>query len=268
MAQGRSQWCVGGASVIGAAHVRRGQVNQDAVAWTPARATQWTERFAVAVSDGHGGRAYVRSDVGSQHAVQAALTALEWAVDEPEQLGQLPGDVVDIWRQSVGEHAAAQPLADPPRGDLFTAYGATLIAVGVTPTRLVALQIGDGDLLLGYPDGSIRRPLADDQGLVGEQTYSLCLADAARYMRLQVFEYDTASAWPDFVLLATDGVSKSFVDEAAFLGVAEHYRSLCSAGAEPFRATVAALPEWLREVSERGSGDDASLCLASRFYEL
>lgn len=206
----------------------------------------------------------MRSDLGAMFAVEAAMTAFQWATGDTSQLQHLPDEVVEIWRKSVLDHAGAHPLEGAPVDNVLVAYGATLIAVGLTDKNLVALQIGDGDLLFGYPDGSIQRPLADDEGLVGEQTYSLCLDHAASYMRTCVVDGNTGRGWPDFVLLSTDGVSKSFVDNHAYMAIADHYRKLCLQGAEAFQATLDALPDWLKEISEKGSGDDVSLCLAAR----
>ena len=60
-------------------------------------------------------------------------------------------------------------------------------------------------------------------------------------------------------MLSTDGVSKSFADEDAFRAVGQHYHSALRDG--QFTAVLAQLPGWLADVSRRGSGDDATLCL-------
>ena len=68
-------------------------------------------------------------------------------------------------------------------------------------------------------------------------------------------------AWPDFVFLATDGVSKSFQDDRAF--EAEVARLRASALSD-FDRFINEAPDWLATVSSRGSGDDATLCVAVR----
>jgi len=257
-------WHAGGASVIGASHIRRGAPNEDAVSVAPIQGGD--NRFMIAVADGHGGEAYFRSEIGAAFAVKALSQALDWCFDELEQAQNLVQDTVKIWRQLVFAHMAENPLERPAQGPQLSPYGSTLVAVAASENQLVALQVGDGDLLLGYQDGSLRRPLLDDAGMVGEQTYSLCLDDAVEHFRTQTWQRRAGEPWPDFALVATDGVSKSFVDDAAFATVVADYRRLVSTEAELHR-TLSALPGWLRDVSDKGSGDDASLCLATKFLQ-
>jgi hypothetical protein len=132
----------------------------------------------------------------------------------------------------------------------------------MAPGQLLVLQIGDSDVLFGYPDGRIERPLPVDQGLVGEQTYSLCAPDAAQRFRVRTMAADGALSWPDFVMLSTDGVAKSFADEKAFLAIGRQYRDTVQKVGLP--EVLGRLDGWLTEVSRRGSGDDVTLCLASR----
>jgi serine/threonine protein phosphatase PrpC len=258
------RWHAGGASVRGTAHERRGQPNQDAVWWTPRRGAELD--FAVAVADGHGAPAYYRSEVGAQLALQALESALSWYFDEPDSLERLAEDIVTIWQRLVDDHSSKHPastlnVAAHPR----EAYGTTLVGVAGSARQILAVQLGDGDLLVGYADGRVERPLPDDLGLKGEQTYSLCLPDAAARMRLRQWDLSDAGGGPEFALVATDGVSKSFVSEAAFEEVVQSYRKLVRTEDELF-ATLEALPDWLTQVSANGSGDDASLCLASRRF--
>ena len=257
-------WIAGGATAIGASHVRRQQPNQDAVMWSPAAAA-----YAVmAVSDGHGSAAHFRSEIGSRLAVEVAEAILADAAADPAwiaardtaQARQFAARIVDAWRERVVEHLAAVPLA--PEGNSrhdgdarFLPYGATLVACAATPAGLFLLQLGDGDLLLGAPDGTIVRPLPSDEGLVGEQTYSLCQADAEQRIRLRIVTPDEYAA--DFVILATDGLSKSYADEAAFLRLAGSWRQTIAERGPA--AVVQELDGWLGAASQQGSGDDITL---------
>lgn len=260
MSASRHLWLAGGASVIGAAHERRGLPNQDAAYWSPS--SRPDDRFVLAVADGHGGPAYPRSAHGASFALDALRELLEWFFDEPEQLERLPSDLVEVWRRRVREHLTAHP-PEWSTAPSFAAYGTTLVAVAGTPNSCLVAQIGDGDLMLGYADGRIERPLASDPHVVGEQTYSLGMDNAAEFVKYRLLDNTHESLWPDFALVATDGVSKSFVDDVSFEQVVRNYRDLVETEAD-LAATLGALPEWLREVSERGSGDDVSLCMATR----
>jgi hypothetical protein len=254
LATGTPAWAAGGASVPGASHLRRGVPNQDAVAWWPRERSG--PQAGLALSDGHGSPVHARSEIGARLAVEAARDVLSAEAGErpdPEALG---AGIVRLWRERVLADFAGRA---PPDGwtagaDPLPLYGATLVAAGATPRGLVLLQIGDGDLLLRRRDGAILRPLPDDEGLVGEQTYSLCLADAERRLRAALVpDIDGI----DLVMLSTDGLSKSFAQEADFLRLAAAWHeTLAGMGLAP---VVAALPEWLSAASRRGSGDDVTL---------
>lgn len=261
-------WAAGGSSVRGASHVRRDMPNQDAIAWAPAGAagkpTLDAEAFIAAVSDGHGAPAYDRSDIGSRLAVNCAIESLRRFVGGGTGEG-IVQEILTRWRQAVAADHNSRDGGDwveEPTATLLTPYGCTLAAVAMAPGRLLVLQIGDSDVLFGYPDGRIERPLPVDQGLIGEQTYSLCAVDAAQRFRLRTVAQDDGAAWPDFVMLSTDGVAKSFTDEKAFMAIARQYRDTVQKVGLP--DVLGRLDDWLAEVSRRGSGDDVTLCLASR----
>lgn len=253
-------WRVTGASALGSAHSRDGRVNQDAIAWTPADG--FGPRIVVAVSDGHGAAPHFRSDRGSRIAVERALDVLAWHIDDddPEETA-LPQALIGAWREGVAQDMRADPIDAPAAqpGAALSAYGATLVAVAANDAALTAVQIGDGDLLLVYPDGRVVRPMADDSGLVGEETYSLCLDDAETWVRTASFWRSERGNWPVAAILSSDGVSKSFRDEDSFRAAA---RQLAERGQADWAGLKAELPGWLAAVSHHGSGDDASLCLA------
>lgn len=251
-------WRVAGASVLGDFHAREGRINQDAIGWIPEDGSG--SRIVASVSDGHGASVHFRSDRGARFAVEQALEILAWHMDDDDP-GQeaLPSAIVAAWRDAVLTDMGADPLdRDGIRpGATLAPYGATLVAVAANDTEMTLLQIGDGDLLLLYADGRVVRPMVADADLVGEQTYSLCMDDAETRVKIASFWRD--GDWPMAVLLATDGVSKSFRDEAAFLDAA---RRLAEHARDDWPAFVAELADWLSAISHHGSGDDASLCLA------
>lgn len=258
-------WLIGGASVRGAAHARSGRPNQDALAWVPR--TGAGSRVVGAVSDGHGAALHFRSEIGAALAVDVAAELLAWHLDDQagdEGEGRLADEILRLWRARVDAHWAAHPEAGHEaglrRGSPYLPYGATLLVLGATDEQLVMLQIGDGDLLTGSPDG-IERPLRADAGLVGEQTYSLCLDDAQRRFRLASLWRAEDRPLPDFALLASDGVSKSFRDDLAFDAATRELRRLAL---QDWDRVLVALPAWLDDISEHGSGDDSTVCIAVR----
>ncbi len=259
-------WKIAGASVRGTAHIRSGMPNQDAIACLPE--TGNGTRIVAAVSDGHGSAPHFRSATGAMLATRGATEILAWHLDaqeEDEAEGALAGEIMAHWQALVMHDLESNPLDEagiqPPGRSPFTPYGATLISMAANENIAIFLQIGDGDLLLGYDDGSIMRPLPDDKGLRGEETYSLCQENAGQHFRIASVWKQDNDRWPDFILLSTDGVSKSFRDDAGFESAAQHLRTLAH---DNWDEMIEALPDWLEEVSASGSGDDSTICIAIR----
>lgn len=254
-------WRVGGASVRGASHIRNGAPNEDAWLCQPASPGR---PLTAAVADGHGAAVHFRSRQGAEIAVRAAAAVLDAQIDDADG-GELAGAALARWRSEVRAHMAAHPYADAERRlaepPPLSPYGATLIAAGLNDGVLALLQIGDGDLILGYPDGRLERPLPPGPALAGELTFSLCQEDALSSFRSATLWRDADGAWPDFVFMATDGVSKSFRSDDAFEAEIARLRVAARADWNDF---LGQLPGWLSNVSNNGSGDDATLCVAVR----
>lgn len=237
-------WRAGGASARGASHLRTGAPNQDAIGWRPDDGAA----VALAVSDGHGGRRYVSSHVGSRLSVAAALAEAE-TLAEAGTVDGLAARIHARWIALVEAEAAA---SNP---DLLLEHGATMLVAFADASRLVLCQIGDGDILVGRRSGRIERVLAEDD-LEGEQTHSLCEADAPRHAHALVLAVDGDDPI-DFVMLSSDGLAKSFPDEAGFLALARQYHRLLAE--KGLASILVALPDWLSAASANGSGDDVSL---------
>jgi serine/threonine protein phosphatase PrpC len=264
-------WSLDGRSVIGASHVQLGIPNQDAIAWLGANEPGGSS--VLAVSDGHGAVPHFRSEIGARIAVEVATTVLSQALAEPawldtkgkqRRVGIIARRIIDSWRTRVLDHAAANPVSETGRAksvrDPLQPYGATLIAAGACDRGIVLLQLGDGDLLVGSTDGTIYRPLPDDEGLIGQQTYSLCLPSAQDRVRTRAL--GRADRDVDFLMLSTDGLAKSFPDEASFVNIASFW---CKAIREAGLSAVSGhIEETLAAAATRGSSDDVTLGLMVR----
>lgn len=282
-------WQTVAASVRGAAHIRSGAVNQDAVRLWQAMPNRLP--LVLAVADGHGGAAYTRSHIGAAYAVNTALRVLARDLlprlltpDVPPDLTHikrlcdewLPKVLVRRWQERVRRFTERYPFTAQDSGclptdgaqnaaDLLTPYGATLVAALLTEKFHLYLQLGDGDILIVDGDGAVRRPaLAVDTRLLGNETTSLCMADAWRSVRL-AFQ-PVVGAMPALILLSTDGYANSFVDPTSFEQVGEDL--LAAIGADGLAAIGERLPKWLAQTSASGSGDDISLALALHSFHL
>lgn len=266
-------WKIAGSSARGASHVRRSLPNQDALSWKIRNAGKSVT--VGAVSDGHGGRRHYRSGIGSRLAVTAALRQAE-RLDEIATSGlslaeaqrllpDMVRNIVADWTEAVLAHNADCPPEvddyDVQRSAILERYGATLLVALAVCDVLILLQIGDGDLVVGNSPKGVWRFFPPDIGLKGEETYSLCLPEAEKYFRATALNLQ-ADAAPTFVMLSTDGISKSFASDDEFLAVVAEYFSLVQE--QGIEAIEPELDGWLSEVSRLGSGDDATILFIVR----
>ncbi|HLJ55525.1 MAG TPA: PP2C family serine/threonine-protein phosphatase [Chthonomonadaceae bacterium] len=276
-------WSVLAQSVRGAAHARRGEPNQDAVAFLPEAGRG--APLILAVSDGHGSPKSFRSDRGARLAVAAAVGEAERLLAAPGITAadaariardELRGAVIRDWERRVREDLAAQaftaaerkrftaqygaPAWKALRSGPLLAYGATLLLAVATTEFLLVGQIGDGDIVAVTRAGCATRPLRADPRLFGGDTTSLCLENAAESFALCVAP--AHGDRPALILIATDGCANSFEDDGGFLSVGADLLMMLR---EHDAATVQSdLGPWLEEVSRDGSGDDitvGALCL-------
>ncbi len=270
-------WRALGASRRGAAHVRSGLPNQDALLLPDLESDP---PWILALADGHGSPKSFRSDRGALLAVNTAAAVCRRLPCDPESPrlstikhwaeDYLSREIVRCWREAVDEDIAAHPiaaeectqssLASLESGGHYLAYGATLLVVMVTVTFIIYWQVGDGDILTVADDGVVSRPLPPDEKLFGNETTSLC-ADRSWQEARTAFQV-LAGAPPALILVASDGYANSYRDEAGFLRVGSDLLTLIRA--DGLEAVAANLSDWLDEISRQGSGDDVTLGMLCR----
>lgn len=283
---GDPRWRVIGCSVRGASHKRHHLPNQDAILWRDGLCDGTAAILAVA--DGHGSADHFRSHEGSRIAVGLAVQALHdvlrYALEQHANLSgirrdledRLPRQLVHTWMKEIAKDLARTPLtkeelsaleerAGPSRRQNVEArpelaYGCTLLAVLVTRSFAVYVQLGDGDILLVSPNGEVSRLLKKDPGFIANETASLCSPEAWKdiHLTFQVF----SGLPPLLVLASTDGYSNAFVDDEAFLQVGRDLREMSEA--RSLDELSQSLEGWLDEASTRGSGDDVTLGIVKR----
>ncbi len=281
------EWRVLGHSVRGAAHLRSGLPNQDAIHWLPA--TRVGPPLILTVSDGHGSAKNFRSDVGSDLAVRQTAWLIQDLLDgqpDPANLStikrtaeeRLPQEIVRQWREAIASHHRKNPFTSAELRALEEekglaarrqveatprlAYGATILCVLATADFILYLQLGDGDILTVSEAGEVQRPLRKDARLFANETTSLCTEDAWRDVR---FRFQAIfGAPPALIMLATDGYANSFVNDTAFFKVGSDLLAILREDGP--KVIEANLPAWLSEASEAGSGDDITLGLLYRTH--
>jgi len=240
--------------------LRKEQPCQDALYLSPPNS-----RFAIAcVADGHGSESCPYSDDGATAAVSVAGELLEKMLPNLSDHKDiwLPKQIEANWKDAVREihEKKGRDKPEPPEAFPYTFYGTTLLALAATDSFVFALQIGDGNILMIDADGSARAVLAeaDSSSNVGEDTESLCLAEAWRHVRTQIIPWNPADGAPMF-MLSTDGYANGFINNAGFLKAgSDIYKLLQEEGLAYIENE---LPAWLRQSSDKGSGDDIALVL-------
>jgi hypothetical protein len=255
---------------IGYSHLASGKPCQDA------SYAASNDHYAVAiVSDGHGGEAYSRSDVGAQMALHAARYVIDnnpltsW--HDPSIRPALFDELVRTWVDLVTEHDSSThdddtdithvfDLVPPTRSPEITMrYGCTLMLACVHPNGWFAFQIGDGKCVAihplaptGDPAQLTSEPIPNDERCFLNQTTSLCDADAAAEFRFCGGDRDST---PVAIFLGSDGIDDSWGSEEAlhnfYIDILKHCASR--------EAVEADLADALPQLSRLGSHDDMSV---------
>jgi serine/threonine protein phosphatase PrpC len=259
-------WQAIAATVVGPSHRRAGRGGEDAVGSHAADGVQ-----AIAVADGHGSPRCYRAARGAELAVAAALEVLgqqPWDDGPPAVARQAAGigaALVNAWRGRVTADLASRPLGslpddvEPLDGSTYTPYGTTVVAAAASREALLIVHLGDGASLVVSSPGGPRRPVPRDPAIAADATTSLALDDAEDYVH--VVATDLRDDPTELVVLASDGYSNAFTDDAAFDQVGTDLLRWLG-GPDP--AIVARdLPSWLDQ-SAQVTGDDASLALLYR----
>ena len=295
------KWRCLGESVRGASHVRSGLPNQDAIRWFPESGIGLP--LILAVSDGHGSAKSFRSDKGSCFAVETAIKVIQEFFlssqssdinfsalkDAAQRL--LPPRLVNEWRKAVNKDLGLsendeEKLTNKPNftdeekqilvdkdgeaawqaveNNYFLAYGATVLAVLVTDSFIVYIQLGDGDILEVDSKGNTTRPLERDPNLIANETTSLCMNKAWNefQVHIKLYPQGTPKEIPALILVSTDGYSNSFSTDEGFFKIGQDYRQMFKSNlTEEVRQK---LEGFLQETSEKGSGDDITLGMIKR----
>ena len=255
----------------GESHLHDGRVCQDS------SASFSDECGTVAVvSDGHGGCDYVRSQIGSAMACEAAVKNIrrlfenispEAFLAEPDMmLTQLEAAIINDWNESVRSHYEANPFTEEELDcvsekagasyrsghRIERAYGATLIAAAVTRDYWFGIQIGDGKCAAFDEAGICTQPIPWDEKCFLNKTTSICGSDA-----LRDFRHFYSEKIPTAVFMGSDGIDDSFKNEE---GMYDFYKTILYAfSISDYTQAVDELKAYLPRLSKEGSADDVSI---------
>jgi len=262
-----------GCSRTGASHVRSGKPCDDAYAiWSGALSA--VPCIAVAIADGHGDPRHDQSRTGSSLAVRAAIDELtdfhrmHMLTVPPHILrsefkADFPRRVTRRWREAVQADAAQREISlvppDTPGAGDYVRYGTTLVATLIVADTILIGQIGDGDVVIVRPDGTVECPVPCETRLVGSETQSLSSRDA--HLRWRTATLDRGNG--GVLIAATDGVSDSF-DSSEGEEFLKFIKSLVARVNEfGIESVAGSMMGWLDRYSEMASGDDMTIVFVS-----
>jgi len=228
------------------------------------------------VADGHGGKRYIHSDVGSRLACELSLNLV---AEQLGQRGSVGRDAVQRWQEWL-EDAFPKALHQRWKSAVEThwykkstkretseasyspiSYGTTIALVMMTPTWWAHTGLGDWDLVRIGSNGEVKlvNEEQEEEQNGGESTYSLCLNNAPRHFAPRTAVHLITEQEPAFsLLLSTDGVRKSCSTDADFFAIASY---LCEEKKQPQANSTIQLNADLDRISSQGSGDDVSIAI-------
>ncbi len=275
-------WQCFGSSVQGERHRKVGQMNQDALHWAP---VSGRDRYVVmALADGHSDRPHVRSSTGANLAVYEASNVFREFLREHAQeqsadffrdwlTTKLPQQISLEWSREVAADIQETPFSDeeisafsPDPDNLMMssrrAYGTTLLVVATTKHFLMALQLGDGDLLQVDADGHCTYLIEPEDDNLGPERASMGMSDAAQRFRHALIPLDNPDDCPVLLLATSDGYSDSFPTTPEFLQVGSDYLQLLRH--DGILDVSQQLDKWLQQTTRDGSGDDITVGMMYR----
>lgn len=258
-------------SVQGASHIKKNKECQDAAL------SYYDDDCAIAiVCDGHGGDDYMRSAYGSQFGVKVAEENIKNFIkniksDDLKQnnkllIKQLEASIINDWNEAIYTHYEENPFTEDELAVISdkakkkyledkrieSAYGTTMIAVGMTNEFWIGLQIGDGKCVAVNPEGKFLQPIPWDNKCFLNATTSICDSHA-----LENFRHFYSEKLPIAVFVGTDGIDDCFKNDEQLNNL---YKTvLYSFMTTDFDEAISDLNDYLPRLSAKGSGDDVSI---------
>ena len=228
------------------------------------------------VADGHGGKRYIHSDVGSRLACELSLNLVAEQLGQRGSVGRdaaqrwqewledaFPKALHQRWKSAVETHWYKESTKRETSEASYSpiSYGTTIALVMMTPTWWAHTGLGDWDLVRIGSNGEVKlvNEEQEEEQNGGESTYSLCLNNAPRHFAARTAVHLITEQEPAFsLLLSTDGVRKSCSTDADFFAIASY---LCEEKKQPQANSTIQLNADLDRISSQGSGDDVSIAI-------
>ena len=282
-------WRLIGASAHGAKHILEGKPNQDKILFSPSEDNVKNLPIILAVADGHGAQIHFRSEKGAEIAVNSAIEVCKKlenssynSMKDTKIKEWICRDIYRKWVDNVQRDIEENKFSDEEKiilqnkktepkipqvvtdSNELLAYGSTILTVIIHDTYILFLQLGDGDIFVINHDGTIDRPIPDDNRFVGTETTSLCLPEAWYEFKVKLREITNNTDYPLMVLLSTDGLKGSWREGLPDRGLNKFGLDIVTMICENTEGIHAGLDKidenllnWLNQISN-GIGDDTT----------
>lgn len=253
---------------IGYAHIGSGTVCQDYSA-----SYHDEERTIVTACDGHGGKIYIRSNMGSKYASQAVMSVFQnvrrslfYKYTRQEICEKIKLGVLCEWNALAERDVSEKPFTKKEleklgeeeifrlKGNFSKAYGTTLNGAMVFGNKLICINVGDGGVF-ALKKGEVKSVFeeTDDDETVANLTYSMCSEDAYKHINVKILDFCEY----DGVLICTDGVVNPY----------QNMNNFAKSFAKPMTAKILAdeygdIDRFIEKMgTEIGIGDDVSCAM-------
>ena len=232
------------------------------------------ERTIITACDGHGGKTYIRSNVGSRYASKAIMSVFQevdkslfYRYTRQEICDKLRLQILCEWNALVERHLSEKgfckrELADLDEEQVFKlkqnpakAYGTTLQGAMIFGNKLICVSLGDGGIFI-VRKGQLYTVFEEDDETVANLTYSMCQEDAYKHLKVEIFDFSDLEG----VLVCTDGVVNPYQSIPTFRE--KFVKPICIKLQEGKQEEI---DEFITAMGERiGIGDDVSLAMAMK----
>ena len=227
------------------------------------------ERTIITCCDGHGGKKYIRSHIGSHMASNAIINVFNsihpsfFRLKNEEIENKIKLSILCEWNKLVEEQISYKSIKKNElinldedeilslKSNPAIAYGTTLTGALLLGNKLLVVKIGDTECV-GIRKGQLIDIFDSSDDPAANVTYSMCQDDAFFYLKVKVLDFRDL----DGIVLCTDGLTSPY----------QSYDNFKNSFIKPMinkiveTKSLSYIDEFIDEVaSQLGVGDDVSL---------
>ena len=181
------------------------------------------ERTIITCCDGHGGKKYIRSHIGSHMASNAIINVFNsihpsfFRLKNEEIENKIKLSILCEWNKLVEEQISYKSIKKNElinldedeilslKSNPAIAYGTTLTGALLLGNKLLVVKIGDTECV-GIRKGQLIDIFDSSDDPAANVTYSMCQDDAFKYLKVKVLDFRDL----DGIVLCTDGLTSPY----------------------------------------------------------